>query len=140
MADRDTSAPFDLAAPRRTIEEQNARFTRAHVEGDSATIDAMFTHDATSLPPGAPVVVGVAAIHDLTMEYLKSGVKEFREETTEFYGNADLVIDRGTYVMVYGPDSVTERGKYLNVWTQEGGTWKIHTNIWNSDAPPAPAP
>lgn len=27
--------------------------------------------------------------------------------------------------MTYGPDNVTERGKYLNVWQQVNGSWKI---------------
>lgn len=45
------------------------------------------------------------------MEYLKAGVSEFREETTDFYGNAEYVIDAGTYVVTYRPDHTTERGK-----------------------------
>ena len=124
--------PFDLAAMRTMIAEKNERFTRAHVEGDVAAIDAMFTRDAKSFPPGAEAAVGPAAIHDLTVEYLKAGVKEFREETTDFYGNAELLIDQGTYVVTYGPENTVERGKYLNVWRQEAGVWKIHANIWNS--------
>lgn len=126
---------FDLAAARTAIQEKNAAFTRAHVEGDIAAIDAMFTRDATSLPPGAHAAVGVDAIHALTAEYLKAGVMAFSEETTEFYGTRDLLIDRGTYVMTYGADAATERGKYLNVWVQEDGTWKIRTNIWNAGPP-----
>lgn len=135
-----TAAPFDLAAMRKVIEAQNERFTKAHVAGDIAAIDAMFTRDATSFPPGADAVVGLAAIHELTAEYLKAGVTEFREVTTDFYGNQDLLVDAGRYVMTYGADKVTERGHYLNVWRQEDGTWKIHANMWNTNSTPAPAP
>lgn len=131
-------AVFDLTAARAMIAAENARFTRAHVEGDIATIDAMFTRDARSLPPGAGPAVGVAAIHELTAEYLRAGVHDFREETTGFYGNRDLLVDTGTYVMTYGADRTVEYGKYLNVWTREDGAWKIQTNIWNTS--PAPAP
>jgi hypothetical protein len=74
----------------------------------------------------------------LTEEYLKAGVQAFREDTTDFYGNQDMLVDAGTYVMTYGADSTIEHGKYLNVWKQEDGAWKIHTNIWNTS--PAPAP
>ena len=35
--------PFDLGATRRLIAQQNERFTTAHVTGDIATIDPMFT-------------------------------------------------------------------------------------------------
>jgi hypothetical protein len=55
------------------------------------------------------------------------------------FGNDELLIDQGNYVMVYGKDKTTEKGKYLNVWKQEGGTWKIYSNVWNTNAPPAPA-
>lgn len=130
---------FDLPAMRRMIEEKNDRFTKAHITGDSATIDAMFTRDARSLPPGGEAVSGAAALHQFTLEYINAGVTEFREETTAFYGNADLLVDEGTYVVAYGPGSVVERGKYLNVWKQEDGTWKIDANIWNTSAPPAAA-
>jgi ketosteroid isomerase-like protein len=136
---RANAAAFDLSAMRTIIEAQNERFTRAHVAGDIATIDAMFTRDARSFPPGADAAIGLAAIHALTAEYLKAGVAEFREDTTDFYGNQDLLIDAGTYEMTYGADRVVERGKYLNVWKQEDGAWKIHANIWNTNPAPAPA-
>ena len=129
--------PFDLDATRQLIARENERFTKAHLTGDIATIDAMFAPDATSYPPGAAAVTGIRALHDFTVEYLKAGLSEFREETTDFYGNAEYVVDAGTYVVTFGPDHVTERGKYMNVWKQVNGTWKVQSNMWNSDAPPA---
>lgn len=130
---------FDLAVTRAQIIAQNARFTQAHVAGDSVTIDSMFTADARSLPPGGEAAIGLPAIHALTMDYLKSGITEFREETVDFYGTAAYVVDQGTYVLTYGQPSVTERGKYLNVWKQVDGRWRIQTNIWNTSTPASPA-
>jgi ketosteroid isomerase-like protein len=130
---------FDLNATRRVIAQQNARFTHAHVTGDIATIDSMFTPDAKSFPPGSAAVSGLPALHDFTVEYIKAGVTEFREETTDFYGNTEFIVDAGTYVVTYGPTHVTERGKYLNVWTQIDGRWKIKANMWNTDATAPPS-
>jgi ketosteroid isomerase-like protein len=132
------STPFDLVAARAIIEPKNLQFTRAHVAGDVATIDAMFTRDARSFPPDAEPAVGPAALHALTVEYLKSGVRAFTERTTDLYGDADMLIDEGEYVMTYGPHDTVERGKYLNVWTQEDGTWKLKVNMWNT-SPATPA-
>ncbi len=129
--------PFNLDATRQFIIEQNKRFTDAHLSGDVAAIDSMFAPDARSYPPGAPAVSGIPALHDFTVEYLKAGLTEFSEVSTDFYGNADIVADAGTYVVTYGPDHVTERGKYLNVWQQVNGSWKIKSNMWNADAPAA---
>jgi hypothetical protein len=125
---------FDLDATRQFIGQQNTRFTQAHLTGDIALIDSMFAPDAKSYPPGAAAVAGLPALHDFTVEYLKAGLTEFREETTDFYGNSEFVADAGTYVVTYGPEHVTERGKYLNVWKRVNGTWKIQSNMWNGDA------
>lgn len=135
-AARPDAPAFDLTRARAQIEALNAKFTQAHVMGDSTTIDSMFTPDARSLPPGADAAVGIAAIHALTMNFLQVGITEFREETVDFYGTADYVVDEGTYVLTYGTSPATERGKYLNVWKKVNGEWKLKTNIWNLDAPP----
>lgn len=128
-----TTVPaFDLEATRAVIARQNQQFTRAHIAGDVAAIDSMFTADARSYPPGAPAAIGLPAVHELTVEFLKAGITEFREETTALYGNAELVIDEGTYVLTYGA-GVTERGKYMNVWRQVDGRWRIQANMWNTD-------
>jgi len=132
-------SPFDLDATRQLIAAQNVRFTDAHLTGDVSAIDSMFAPDAKSYPPAADAVSGLSALHAFTVEYLKAGLTEFREETTDFYGNAEYVVDAGTYVVTYGPDQVTERGKYLNVWQQVNGQWKIKSNMWNVDAPAPPA-
>jgi len=136
---RSTLPPFDLDATRQLIAQQNERFTHAHVTGDIATIDSMLAPDATSYPPGSAAVTGFQAMHDFSVEYVKAGVSEFREETTEFYGNAEYVVDAGNYIVTYGPTHVTEHGKYLNVWKQVNGSWKIKSNMWNTNAA-APRP
>lgn len=126
---------FDAGALRPLIEAKNAQFTQAHVDGNRALIDAMFTEDARVLPPNADPVIGRVAIDQLTAEYLTYGISEFREETTDLYGTAELLIDQGNYTMVYGEDHTVEMGKYLNVWKFVDGDWKIYSNIWNANAP-----
>lgn len=134
----DASSSFDLGATRRLIAQLNEHFTSAHLTGDVAAIDSMFAPDAKSYPPGADAVSGLSALHAFTVEYLKLGLTEFREETTDFYGNEEYVVDVGTYVVTYGPNHVTERGKYLNVWQQVNGSWKIKSNMWNTSTPAPP--
>jgi hypothetical protein len=133
------SAPaFDLAAARKTIEEKNSRFTRAHVTGDSVGMVDIFADDARVLAPNADPVIGRAAIDGLNSEYRKLGITEFREETTTLYGNAEMLIDEGTYVMVYGKPAIVDKGKYLNVWRMVNGEWKLYSNMWNASAPAPP--
>lgn len=87
---------------------------------------------ACCFPLGAPAAIGIDAIHALSVDLLKLGVTEFREETTAFYGSAEFVVDEGTYDLACG-QGLTERGKYINVWKQVDGRWRIQANIWNAD-------
>lgn len=86
-----------MANGRGLIERQNTRFTQAHLKGDTALIDLMFARDAKSFPLGGATFAGFPGLHDLTVEYLKAGLTEFREETTDSYGNGEFVVDAGTY-------------------------------------------
>ena len=95
--------------------KQSPRFTAAHVADDSAAINAMFSADAKFYPPGADAAIGRPATQALTVEYLKAGIRQRREENTDFYGNLEQVIDADIYLLSYGPDPVAVRGEYFNV-------------------------
>ncbi len=130
---KDTSTTFDLAEVGRIINGKNDRFTAAHITGDSAVLINYFTTDARVLGPNAEPVIGSAAIARLNAEYLAFGVSEFTEETTRLYGNGEYVIDEGNYTMRYGKENALEVGKYLNVWKQVDGDWKVYANMWNTN-------
>ena len=132
----DRATPFDVVAARTLIEAKNRQFTEAHITGDSAFLVNIFTADAKVFGPNAPVVVGRTAIAKLNAEYVQLGIHEFREATTALYGNAEYLVDEGTYYMRYGAANTVEEGKYINVWKQDGGEWRIHSNIWNTNAAP----
>jgi len=136
---RSDTPAFDLTAMRSAIEARNEEFTKAHLVGslDSAAMVNIFTSDARILPPNADPVIGRSAIEALTALYMTMGVTEFREETTAFYGNQEMLVDEGTYVFAYDGGRKTERGKYVNIWRKEAGEWKIYSNMWNTNAPPA---
>ena len=74
------SEKFNLTEMKKIIQVKNNQFTEAHVAGDNAAIDTMFTQDAKSFPPNAEPVIGRSAIAALTKEYIDFGVSEFHEE------------------------------------------------------------
>lgn len=116
---------------REEIAARTLGFTQAHITGDVAYINDCFLEDAQVLAPGSHAVVGMEAIAQLNADWVAYGVYEFTETSTRTYGSNDLVIDEGVYFLNYGPERVEEHGKYLNVWTRAGGTWKLVSNIWN---------
>lgn len=124
-------ATFDLAAVARIIKEKNDRFTAAHITGDTAVLNGYYAPDARVFAPNTPPVEGRAAIARMNDEYVSFGITEAEETTTRIYGNVDYVVDEGNYRMRYGKDSTLEEGKYLNVWKNADGEWRVYTNTWS---------
>ena len=132
---RDTTATFDVAAMKEIINDKNNQFTQAHVTGDTAFLNTIFSRDARIFAPNTDVVTGRAAIAKLNAEYVSFGINEFLEETTRLYGNENYLINEGNYLMRYGVDNTIEKGKFINIWKHEDGEWKLYSNIWNSNTP-----
>lgn len=126
---------FDLAAVKKIIQEKNIQFSEAHITGDTAILNNIFTKDAKVFPPNSDVVIGRSAISSLNSEWVNYGIKEFSEKTTSFYGCEDYLIDEGNYYLRYGEKNTIDRGKYLNVWKKEDGEWKMFSNMWNTSMP-----
>lgn len=129
---------FDITAIKKIIQDNNDAFMKAHITKDTATLNNMFTKDAKAFPPNSEVITGRANIAAVNLEWVNYDIKEAREESTAVYGNEDYVIDEGTYYMSFGADSIVDKGKYMNVWKQEDGKWKMFRNMWNSDMPLMP--
>ena len=125
----------DQAAIRRVDEE----WAKAATAGDGEAIAALYTSDATLLPPGEPIVKGEA-----TKKYwvdFGSGFAGPTElNTTSVEGSGDLAVAIGNYRMALTPKKAgakqlpVDEGKYIEVLKrQDDGSWKIHHDIWNQN-------
>ncbi|PWT95689.1 MAG: hypothetical protein C5B52_17385 [Bacteroidetes bacterium] len=136
-APKDSTSVFDLTAMKKIIEEKNTAFAKAFVSGDSASMVNHYTVDGKIFPPNSEAVIGHAAIGPLISEYLKFGIKEFRDETTALYGNEDNLIEEGNFFMGDGKGKTIDKGKYIGIWKKIDGEWKVYSNMFNSSLPPA---
>jgi uncharacterized protein (TIGR02246 family) len=123
---------------RRAIAAGNQKFMDAISRGDGAAVAALYTATARALPPGAPVVEGRAAIQAFWQGVIDSGVRDVKLETiaVETTG-ASLAAEVGRAVLTVnqpGGESATVEGKYVVVWKEDGGEWKLHADIWNMNA------
>ena len=135
---KDNSTKFDATALRKIIDEKNNLFTQAHIKGDTAFLNNIFTQDGRVFAPNSEVITGHSAIAAINLEYINFGIKEFREETTALYGSQDYLINEGNYSMTYGKDNTVDKGKFINIWKHVGNDWKLYSNIWNTNAPLPP--
>src|SRR5262245_56494453 len=95
-----------------------------------------YAADASAYVPGAPVVKGQPAIKAALKEMFSApGFSlQFVANKADISSGGDIGYTTGTYQI--GP----EKGKYVTVWKkQTDGSWKVTEDIFNADAPPAPA-
>ncbi len=50
---------------------------------------------------------------------------------------ANTAIELGTYTLFGANEQRLDQGKYLVVWKEEMGQWKLHQDIWNTSMPAA---
>ena len=144
MGGASEAAPGGLSASdEAAIRALDAEWSRAAAAGEGNAIAALYTTDATILPPMEPARQGEAAKKywvDFTDGF--SGPVELT--TTAVEGRGDLAYAVGTYRMTLTPKKAgakalpTEDGKYVEVLKKQAdGSWKIAYDIWNANPPAA---
>lgn len=130
---------MDVAAVRKAIEAGNAKWVEAFNRGDAAGVAALYTDDATLLPPNSEMVQGKQGIQDFWNGGIQMGLKDAALTTVDVGGSGDTAYEIGKYTLKIQPagqEGMTDSGKYLVVWKRQAdGTWKLHVDIWNSSMP-----
>ena len=125
---------------RAAIEAADKAFMEAINRGDVAEAALIYTADARVLPPNVEILHGRQAALEFWQGAINMGVKEVVLEIVEVVEGGEMASEIGKYTLTIQPpagEAITDRGKYLVVWKQEEGTWKIDIDIWNSSLPPA---
>ena len=118
------------------IEAANELFMATFNRGDAAALADLYTEKGQLLPTGSDVVTGKEAIQDFWQGAMDMGINSARLETIEVEGHGDTAIDEGKYTLRGESGSVLDRGKYIVIWKQQAGQWKLHRDIWTSSLSP----
>ncbi|MFQ5823866.1 MAG: YybH family protein [bacterium] len=136
---RPESEELDLVQLRKAIEETNAKFVEAFNQGDAAAVVALYTEDASILPPNNEMIQGREGVQQFWNGAMQMGIKNVALTTVDLNGSGNLVYEIGRYSLTIQPEGqevMKDSGKYIVVWKhQEDGTWKLHTDIWNTSMP-----
>jgi ketosteroid isomerase-like protein len=125
------------ADPRSEIEAGNRRFMEAFGRGDSAGVARLYTAGAQLLPAHSDFVAGTTAIQRFWQGVMDMGIKQAVLETLEVESHGEAAHEVGRYTLKTGGGQVADAGKYLVVWKQDGGAWKLHRDIWTTSRPAA---
>jgi uncharacterized protein (TIGR02246 family) len=129
---------FTMDAVHNAILAANKEFMAAFERGDAPAIADMYTDDGKLLPPNSPMLAGKQAIRAFWQGAKEAGGKATKLETLDVESHDDLAIEIGRYTLTLqskSGGSVTDQGKYIVVWKNDHGVWKLQIDIWNTDAP-----
>jgi len=133
-----TAPAFSLDSAKAAIAASNAKYGACFSTGDSATFVTLYTSDACLSPTNMPKMCGPQAITAFFNGGYKMGIRNLKLVTTEVMGGKDAVVETGTYEVLGDKDTSFDKGKFIVVWKEENGKWKMHRDIWNTDLPAAP--
>ena len=122
----------------QVVGDTNKRFMEAVKASDAAAIAALYTEDATLLPPNVEPLHGRAAIEGFFKAAIEMGVREATLETVDVEYLGDVAHEVGAYTMEVAPPGgqvMTDKGSYVVVWKREPDGWKLRWDIWRSNAP-----
>ena len=123
---------------RDEIRRANDTFEATFKRGDAAGLAALYTATGTLLPTGMEPIEGPAGIQAFWQGAMNMGLAQLQLHTREVEELTGTAIELGHYALLGPNEQPVDQGKYLVVWKEEHGQWKLHRDIWNSSLP-APA-
>ncbi len=122
---------------RTQLGSANKEFMNAFKRGDATAMANLYTPEAQLLPANSDFVRGTAAIRAFWQGVIDLGLKEASLETIEAEAHGDTAIEVGRYRLLAAGGAVADSGKYVVVWKNDRGTWKLHRDIWTTSQPAA---
>jgi uncharacterized protein (TIGR02246 family) len=110
-------------------------FMTTFSRGDAAGIAALYTKNGQILPPNSDFGTGRQAIQATIQAFMDMGIKAIKLETIEAEGYGDTASEVGRYTLEGEGGQVLDQGKFIVIWKQEAGQWKLHRDIFNTSMP-----
>ncbi|MDH4273176.1 MAG: DUF4440 domain-containing protein [Candidatus Aminicenantes bacterium] len=131
---------LDMEQVRAAVEQANMKLGEAIRQGDAAAAASLYADDAILMPYETEMIKGKPGIEAYWNGAIQMGVKNLVLTVVELGGADDFVYEVGTAVMTVQLEGMTEPmeggGKYVVIWKKgEDGTWKLHVDIFNTNAP-----
>lgn len=128
----------------QAIHEATSALLRAVNTSDLEAVMAVWDDSGTLMPPGHPSVQGHEAIRAYFDELFRHNRFEFVFTCSQVSLDGALAVERVVYsAAVWSLEegsSQQDRGKGVHVYRQqEGGSWKLFMDVWNSDGLASPS-
>lgn len=134
--DKAAESKFDIGPVKAHILEMNKSYSQRFMTNDTAYYNLRYCKDAAVYSPGVPAVAGRDSI--ISFFYQNGTNKEAKIDLPpgNVYGDENLVVEEGVYDFPDGKGGSFDKGKFIALWKQEEGKWKLYREIWNTDLSP----
>jgi ketosteroid isomerase-like protein len=136
-SDKQSKSAFSIDAVKAHIIEMNKTYSNRFTTNDTAFYISRYCKDAQVYSPGLPAVMGRDSIINFFYQNGTNSETKIELPTGNFYGNEELVVEEGTYNFPDRKGGSFDKGKFIALWKQEDGKWKMYREIWNTDIAPA---
>lgn len=122
--------------PKSIIQNLVSRFINALVAGDLPGIMSCYDDEVVYQMPGVSLIIGKQGVEAHYRNVIAMRVSAASMVADSYVERADCVIEAGTYEMTLNPDggsAITDKGKYLVVYRQKDGQWRIWYDAVHSD-------
>ena len=130
-----SASAFDIKQAEASIAQSNQLFMKSFKAGDSTAVANCFTTDAKAMASHLPAQKGRDNIMHFISQAMKKGYREFNLTTVKIWGDSSIVAEEGTYNISDTSGKEIDKGKYIVLWKQEAGNWKMYRDIWTTDLP-----
>ena len=115
------------------VRETNKLLCDAFRRGAPEEIAALYTPEGEIMPPGDEFARGHEAIEDFWHTARDKGIRDLDLYSLELETLGDTAFEVGRYTIYGEGRRKMDEGKYLVVWKEDHGMWKLHRDIWNSN-------
>ena len=122
---------------RTAIDVANQNFMTNFGNQDSAGMANLYTSDGQLLPANSDVVSGQPGIQAFWQGAFVLGLREAVLETVELDDHGDTASVVGRFTIKADGGALADQGKYIVIWKNDGGSWKLHRDIWTTSQPAA---
>lgn len=134
-------AQVDSIAVHDAVEEIWREYSASLNASDLDRWLSLWTDDGVQMPPDEPPVVGKDRIRERNQGFLDLFDFDMSITNQEVVATSDWAYSRGVYEATLTPkergDPLHVDGKYMTILSrQSDGSWKIHRDIFNSNAAP----
>lgn len=123
-----------MATFQHEIEAANRMFMQAVKMRDEDAFVSLYTEDAILLLPGRDPLFGLPGVRVFFSSFVTRGICEIQLMTLEFEATGDTAWERGSSEAYGAGGAIASKGKYIVIWKQIAGNWKLHRDILNASA------